>query len=65
MNIGALTHFTFWYKGLGKAAIGALCAWAIENGYIAQHRHDLTNTGSAHMAQSLNFKVYTEKKHFG
>jgi GNAT superfamily N-acetyltransferase len=62
MDIGVLTHSTFRRKRLGKAVVGALCAWAIENGYIAQYRHDVTNTGSAHVAQSLNFKVYAEEE---
>jgi hypothetical protein len=42
--------------------VGALCAWASKNGYIAQYRYDVTNTGSAHVAQSLNFKVYAEEE---
>jgi len=62
MDIGVLTHSAFRRKRLGKAVVGALCAWAIENGYIAQYRHDVTNTGSAHVAQSLNFKVYAEEE---
>jgi GNAT superfamily N-acetyltransferase len=61
-DIGVLTHSAFRRKGLGKAVVGALCAWAIENGYIAQYRHDVTNTGSAQVAQSLNFKVYAEEE---
>jgi len=40
MNIGELTHSAFQGKGLGKAVFGALCAWSIKNGYIAQYRHD-------------------------
>ena len=62
MDIGVLTHSAHRRKGLGKAVVGALCAWASENGYIAQYRHDVTNTGSAHVAQSLNFKVYAEEE---
>ena len=62
MDIGVLTHSAFRRKGLGKAVVGALCAWAIENGYIVQYRHDVTNTGSAHVAESLNFKVFGEEE---
>jgi hypothetical protein len=62
MDIGVLTHSAFRRKGLGKAVVGALCAWSIENGYIAQYRHDVTNTGSAHLAQSLNFRVFAEEE---
>jgi predicted GNAT family acetyltransferase len=62
MDLGVLTHSAFRRKGLGKAVVGALCAWSTENGYIAQYRHDMTNTGSARVAQSLNFKVYAEEE---
>lgn len=62
MDIGALTHSAFRRKGLGKAVVGALCAWAIENGYIAQYRYNVENTASARVAQSLNFKLYAEEE---
>ena len=64
MDIGVLTHSAHRRKGLGKAVVGALCAWSSANGYIAQYRHDVTNTGSAHVAESLNFKVYAEEEAF-
>lgn len=60
MDIGVLTHFAFRRKGLGKVVVLALCAWSIEHGYIAQYHHDVENIGSAHVAKSLNFKLYAE-----
>jgi GNAT superfamily N-acetyltransferase len=62
MDIGVLTHSAFRRRGLGKAVVGALCAWAIQNGYIAQYRHDLTNINSANVAQSLNFSQFGEEE---
>lgn len=58
MDIGVLTHPAYRGRGLGKAAVRALCAWSIENGTIAQYRCDATNTASANQARSLNFRLY-------
>jgi hypothetical protein len=60
MDVGVLTHSAFRRKGLGKAVVCALCAWAIKNGYIAQYHHDVENIASARIAKSLNFKLYAE-----
>ncbi|PKN91639.1 MAG: hypothetical protein CVU44_18840 [Chloroflexi bacterium HGW-Chloroflexi-6] len=62
MDIGVLTHSAFRRQGLGKAVVGALSAWAIQNGYIAQYRHDLTNINSASVANSLNFSLFGEEE---
>jgi GNAT superfamily N-acetyltransferase len=62
MDIGVLTHSAFRRKGLGKAVVGALCAWSAENGYIAQYRHNVENVASARVAHSLNFKPYAEEE---
>ena len=58
LDIGVLTHPEFRKKGLGKAAVGALCEWANQNGMIAQYRHDILNTSSQNVARSLNFQTY-------
>jgi GNAT superfamily N-acetyltransferase len=62
LDLGVLTHAGFRRQGLGKAVVGALCAWAGEHGYLAQYRHDVNNTGSAQLAHSLNFKPYVQEE---
>lgn len=58
MDIGVLTHPDFRRKGLGKAVVGALSAWCIENDVIAQYRCRTANTGSHAIARGLNFRRY-------
>jgi RimJ/RimL family protein N-acetyltransferase len=58
LDIGVLTHPEFRKKGLGKAAVGALCDWAAQNNMIAQYRHDVLNLNSQNVAKSLNFQMY-------
>lgn len=58
LDIGVLTHPEFRKKGLGKSVVGSLCNWANEHNIIAQYRHNIINTGSQHVADSLNFKMY-------
>lgn len=58
LDIGVLTHPEFRKKGLGKAAVGALCDWGVQNNMIAQYRHNTLNIGSQSVAQSLNFQMY-------
>ena len=58
LDIGVITHPEFRKKGLGKAAVGALCKWASEHDMIAQYRHHAVNTSSQHVARSLNFQTY-------
>ena len=64
LDIGVLTHPGFRKKGLGKAVVGALCNWSIENGMIAQYRHDSTNISSQKVAASLNFRLYFKTEGF-
>jgi GNAT superfamily N-acetyltransferase len=64
LDIGVLTHPGFRQKGLGKAVVGALCAWAFEKHVIPQYRHDALNLNSQHVAQSLHFKPYFKTEAF-
>lgn len=64
LDIGVLTHPNFRKKGLGKAVVGTLCNWANEKHIIPQYRHDILNTSSQHVAQSLNFKLYFKTEAF-
>lgn len=65
MDIGVLTHPGFRRQGLGKAVVGALCAWAAPQNYIAQYRCDAQNTSSASVAQALNFRLYFHQESVG
>jgi RimJ/RimL family protein N-acetyltransferase len=58
MDIGVLTHPGFRRRGLGKAAVSALCEWCIAHDVIAQYRCDVDNVGSHNIAQGLNFTLY-------
>lgn len=58
LDLGVLTHPQFRKQGLGKAVTGALCDWANRNNLIAQYRHNMLNTNSQRVAQSLNFQMY-------
>lgn len=58
MDIGVLTHPGFRRRGLGQAAVGAICEWSPANGYIAQYRCNERNLGSRGIAEGLNFKQY-------
>jgi GNAT superfamily N-acetyltransferase len=58
VDIGVLTHPGLRRRGLGKAVVGVLCAWSIENGIIAQYRCNTINTGSLALAGSLHFGHY-------
>jgi predicted GNAT family acetyltransferase len=64
LDIGVLTHPDFRKKGLGKAVVGALCAWAVEKHIIAQYRHDALNLNSQHVAVSLGFNPYFKTEAF-
>jgi len=64
MDIGVLTHPSFRKKGLGRAVVGALCAWSHQNGYLAQYRHNALNTSSQKVAASLNFRMYFKSESF-
>lgn len=64
LDIGVLTHPNFRKKGLGRAVVGTLCAWAIEKHIIPQYRHDVLNSNSRHIAESLNFKPYFKTEAF-
>jgi GNAT superfamily N-acetyltransferase len=64
LDIGVLTHPNFRKKGLGRAVVGALCAWAIEKHIIPQYRHDALNINSQRIAESLNFKPYFKTEAF-
>jgi len=58
MDIGVLTHPAHRRMGLGRAAVGALCAWCVTNDVIAQYRCDEENAASRALAESLNFTRY-------
>jgi GNAT superfamily N-acetyltransferase len=58
MDIGVLAHPAYRRRGLGRAAVGALCAWCSDQDVIAQYRCDAENTPSRALAESLNFKFY-------
>jgi predicted GNAT family acetyltransferase len=58
MDIGVLTHPDFRRRGLGKAAVSALCAWGIAHNVIMQYRCDVDNVASHNIAQGLNFTLY-------
>ncbi len=58
MDIGVLTHTKFRKSGLGKVAVGSLCAWVISHNVIAQYRCNNNNMGSLGIARSLNFQRY-------
>lgn len=58
MDIGVLTHAEFRRRGLGKAAVSALCTWGIAYDEIMQYRCDMDNVGSHNIAQGLNFTLY-------
>ncbi len=58
MDIGVLTHPDFRRQGLGKATVGALCAWSSQQCLIAQYRCNATNVSSQGVAQALNFRLF-------
>ncbi len=58
MDIGVLTQPGFRRQGLGKATVGALCAWSSQQGFIAQYRCNATNISSRRVAQALNFRLF-------
>ena len=62
MDIGVLVNPEFRRMGLGVAVVGALCAEAIAQGWIAQYRCNATNTGSIGVARGLNFQLYFEQE---
>jgi GNAT superfamily N-acetyltransferase len=57
MDIGVLTHPNFRRRGLGKAAVTALCRWCIDHDTIAQYRCRVDNTGSRNIAARLGFNL--------
>ena len=58
LDIGVLTQPAFRRQGLGKATVGALCAWSSQQGLIAQYRCNATNVSSQGVAQALNFRLF-------
>jgi RimJ/RimL family protein N-acetyltransferase len=59
MDIGVLTHPAFRRRGLGKAAVSALCEWSIaREDIVVQYRCDVANVGSHSIARGLNFTLY-------
>lgn len=57
-DIGILTHPEFRGKGLGKAAVSAVCEWLLLNGRMPLYRYEVRNLGSAAIATGLGFKKY-------
>ncbi len=62
MDIGVLTHPEFRRQGLGKATVGALCAWSSQQGLIAQYRCNTTNVSSQGVALALNFRLFFQSE---
>lgn len=58
MDIGVLTHPGHRQRGLGKAVVGALCAWSIAHNVINQYRCNADNTGSQATALGLGFRQF-------
>jgi GNAT superfamily N-acetyltransferase len=58
LDLGVLVHPDFRRLGLGKAVVGAVCRWSIDQGLIAQYRCNPLNTASQRLALGLNFKQY-------
>jgi len=58
LDIGVLSHPDYRKKGLGKAVVGALCNWSIQQDMIPQYRHNILNAGSQNVARGLNFQLY-------
>ncbi len=58
MDIGVLTHPGHRQRGLGKAVVGALCAWSISHNVINQYRCNADNIGSQATALALGFRQF-------
>jgi GNAT superfamily N-acetyltransferase len=58
MDIGVLTHPAHRRRGLGKAVVGALCAWSIARNVINQYRCNADNLGSRTIALGLGFRQF-------
>ncbi len=58
MDLGVLTHPAFRHQGLGKAVVGAICQWSINQDIIAQYRCNVQNVGSSRLAKALNFSLF-------
>jgi predicted GNAT family acetyltransferase len=53
-----LTHPAHRRRGLGKAVVGALCAWSVTHNVINQYRCSADNTGSRAIALGLGFRQF-------
>lgn len=62
MDIGVLTHPAYRKRGLGRAAVRALCAGLIDQGSLPQYRCDAANLASVNLARSLNFRLYVTEE---
>lgn len=58
MDIGVLTHPGHRRRGLGKAVVGALCAWSVAHNVINQYRCNADNVGSQATALRLGFRQF-------
>jgi len=58
-DIGVLTHPDHRDRGLGRAAVAAICARMTAAGLSPLYRCDVENTGSAALAASLGFDLAT------
>lgn len=59
-DIGVLTHPDHRRQKLGAACVQALCATLLENGHRPTYRHEVGNTGSAALSESLGFETVIE-----
>lgn len=62
MDVGVLTHPDYRKRGLGRAAVRALCAGLVERGSLPQYRCDAANIASVNLARSLNFRLYVTEE---
>jgi len=58
IDIGILTDPAYRKQGLGKAAVGQVCAHYLSGARIVQYRHDVANLGSQGIAEGLGFTYY-------
>jgi len=63
MDIGVLTHPAHRRHGLGRAVVGALADWSsAAAGAIPQYRCRGANLASRRVAESLNFRLYSQSE---
>ncbi len=58
IDIGVLTDPDYRKQGLGKAAVGRVCAHFLSGPRLIHYRHDVVNLGSQGIAEGLGFTYY-------